>query len=213
MNPSTGPITFQADGALASNGGAVPPQNIDFSMVLTNGAVTPFQWTINFGTGADAAAYGLRDGITGDYGNGTYDPVTGVYQPVQTIFTDYVDGYSDGQLTGLSFNSTGGVDASFSNGQTVEVAKIAITKFTNTEGLERAGSNYFRRTTNSGQGQIGTAGSSGFGVIQGGALEASNVDLTIELTNMILAQRMFESNARVVTSADKVLDTLVNLGR
>ena len=75
------------------------------------------------------------------------------------------------------------------------------------------GGNYFARTSNSGLGQIGTGGSNAFGTVQGGALEASNVDLTVELTNMILAQRMFESNARVVTSADKVLDTLVNLGR
>jgi flagellar hook protein FlgE len=113
----------------------------------------------------------------------------------------------------LSFNQTGGIDARFSNGQVVEVAKVAMTKFSNQDGLERIGGNYFRTTANSGQGQVGVAGSVGFGTIQGGALESSNVDLTVELTNMILAQRMFESNARVVTAADRVLDTLVNLGR
>lgn len=214
-NPSGAPLTFNPDGSLLNNGSGAFA-NIDIQMVLTNGAISPFTFSINFGTPDNAGpppVYGLRDGVTSDFGNGTFDPLTGVYQPNHTIYTDFVDGYPEGQLTGLSFNTTGGVDASFSNGQTVEVAKLALTKFSNTEGLERGGGNYFRRTVNSGQGQIGVAGDSGFGVVQGGALESSNVDLTIELTNMILAQRMFESNARVVTSADKVLDTLVNLGR
>jgi len=93
------------------------------------------------------------------------------------------------------------------------VAKLALSRFSNQDGLERTGGNYFRQTGNSGLAQVGVAGSAGFGLIAGGALEASNVDLTVELTNMILAQRMFESNARVVTAADHVLDTLVNLGR
>jgi flagellar hook protein FlgE len=156
---------------------------------------------------------GLRDGLTGDYGSGSYDPLTGVYTPKQTVYTDFADGYSEGTLTGMSFNQTGGVDARFSNGQSVEVAKLALSKFANQDGLERVGGNYFRSTANSGLAQIGVAGSAGFGEVAGGTLESSNVDLTVELTNMILAQRMFESNARVVTAADHILDTLVNLGR
>ena len=116
-------------------------------------------------------------------------------------------------LIGLSVDQVGGVNATFSNQQTITVAQLALTKFQNQDGLESVGGNRWRTTVNSGQGQVGTAGQNGFGLTQGGALESSNVDLTIELTNMIIAQRMFESNARVVTSADRVLDTLVNLGR
>ena len=208
-------ITFNADGSLASNGngGVNQPLNIPVS----NGAVTGFSFSVNLGTDNTAAAalnppLGLRDGMTGDDGSGTIDAF-GVYTPVQTIYTQTVDGYPEGTLLGLSFNQTGGVDASFSNGHTLEVAKLALTKFDNQDGLSRVGGNYFQKTSNTGLGQIGVAGSVGFGTIQGGALEGSNVDLTVELTNMILAQRMFESNARVVTAADKVLDTLVNLGR
>jgi flagellar hook protein FlgE len=207
-----GPILFNPDGSLLSNGAGGP--NAVINLVTTNGSINPCQFSINFGTDAtqDPAGIGLRDGLTGDFGGGTFDSF-GNYQEVQTVYTAAVDGYSEGTLLGLSFNQTGGVSCTFSNGQTIEVAKLAITKFDNQDGLSRVGGNYFTRTANSGLGQIGTGGSSGFGTIQGGALEASNVDLTVELTNMILAQRMFESNARVVTSADKVLDTLVNLGR
>jgi flagellar hook protein FlgE len=132
---------------------------------------------------------------------------------VQTAYTSAVDGYAEGTITGLNITQTGGVAASFSNGQIITVAKFAMTTFTNPSGLSKAGGNYFAKSANSGLGQIGTAGANGVGTTQGGALEASNVDLTVELTNMILAQRMFESNARVVTAADSVLNTLVNLGR
>jgi flagellar hook protein FlgE len=216
------PITFNADGSLANNGTGTL-QNVTVAIDVPNGAVGPggaagnFAFSLNLGTPNDPLAVpitlGLRDGLTGDYGNGSFDPLTGVYQPQQTVYTDFADGYPQGTLTGLSFNQTGGVDARFSNGQVIEVAKIAMSKFANQDGLERIGGNYFRATANSGLAQVGVAGTVGFGTVQGGALESSNVDLTVELTNMILAQRMFESNARVVTAADRVLDTLVNLGR
>lgn len=217
-------VRFNPDGSLLDNGTTGPVfSNVLIGLAIPNGAVGPggaagtLNFSINMGTENNPAAvpptYGLRDGLTGDYGSGSFDPLTGVYVPKQTAYTAFVDGYAEGTLTGLSFNQTGGINCTFSNNQTVEVAKVAMSKFANQEGLERTGGNYFRQTGNSGLAQIGTAGSEGFGTIAGGALEASNVDLTIELTNMILAHRMFESNARVVTSADKVLDTLVNLGR
>jgi flagellar hook-basal body protein len=216
------PVSFNTDGSLFSNGTGTP-NNVILAMELDNGAIGTgglnnlLRFSLNMGTPADPVGppivAGLRDGLTGDYGNGTYDPLTGVYQPQQTIYTDFVDGYPDGTLTGLSFNQTGGVDARFSNGQVIEVAKVALSKFSNQDGLERIGGNYFRATANSGLAQVGVAGTAGFGLVQGGTLEGSNVDLTVELTNMILAQRMFESNARVVTASDRVLDTLVNLGR
>jgi flagellar hook protein FlgE len=210
-----GPLTFNPDGSLLSNGNA--GVNPTIAVATVNGSVAPFNFSLNFGTDNTANAtgtppLGLRDGLTGDYGSGSFDAF-GVYTPVQTVYTADVDGYSEGTLLGLSFNQTGGVDATFSNGENVEVAKLALTKFDNQDGLTRVGGNYFARTANSGMGQVGVGGANGFGTVQGGALEASNVDLTVELTNMILAQRMFESSARVVTAADKVLETLVNLGR
>ncbi len=209
-------ITFNPDGSLANNSAAVAGTNLAIGPIaLVNGANTPFTFSVNLGQDNNAApgGIGLRDGLTGDYGDGTYDPTTGVYQPVHTVYTSYVDGYPEGTLTGVSIDQVGGINCSFSNGRTIRYAQLAMTKFENSEGLQKAGGNYYAKTVASGLGQIGTAGSSGFGVTVGGALEASNVDLTVELTNMLIAQRMFESNARVVTSADKILDTLVNLGR
>lgn len=208
-------VTFNFDGSLADNGNGGANHAVAFA--TTNGSITPSIFSLNLGTDNAASTtvppIGLRDGVTGDYGGGSFDPITGAYIPIQTVYTDFVDGYSEGTLIGLSFDQTGGINGQFSNNQTITVAQLAMTKFTNAEGLERTGGNYFRKTANSGLGQVGTAGANGFGVIQGGALEQSNVDLTVELTNMIIAQRMFESNARVVTAADRVLDTLVNLGR
>jgi flagellar hook protein FlgE len=213
-------VAFNADGSLATLGAAaggnvtIPGTTYDVNLPLNNGAVgvgpVDFNFSINIGTpNVAATTLGLRDGMTGDYGNGTTNTL-GVYTPVQTAYTKLVDGYPEGTLTGLSFNQTGGVSASFSNGQNLVIAQLAMSTFSNPDGLDRVGGNYFAATANSGNAQIGTAGSNGAGTIQGGALEGSNVDLTVELTNMILAQRMFESNAKVITTASNLLSTLIN---
>jgi flagellar hook protein FlgE len=218
-------ITFNADGSLATLGAATGPvtgtvagTTWDITLPITNGAVGPgagpgtpeFNFSINIGTPNNAGvALGLRDGMTGDFGNGTTNTL-GVYTPVQTATTKFVDGYPEGTLTGVSFNTTGGIVGNFSNGQTLVVAQLAMSTFSNPDGLEKVGGNYFAQTDNSGIAQIQTAGANGAGTIQGGALESSNVDLTVELTNMILAQRMFESNAKVITTSSSLLSTLIN---
>ena len=156
---------------------------------------------------------GLRDGLTGDYGSGSVDPSTGVYIPNSTATATFQDGYADGSLVNVSINQVGQILGTFSNGQTIALAQFAMAGFTNPEGLAKVGSNDFVATDNSGQVRYDTAGANGFGTTQGGALEASNVDLTVELTNMIVAQRMFEANSRVVTSEASILDTLNHLGQ
>ena len=212
-------VQFNGDGSLATLGaaaglGSIPLGATTYSinMALTNGAVGQgpimFNFSINIGT-PNGVALGLRDGMTGDFGNGSTNGL-GVYTPVQTATTKFVDGYPEGTLTGVSFNSTGGIVGNFSNGQTLVVAQLAMSTFANASGLEKVGGNYFAQTDNSGIAQIQTAGANGAGTIQGGSLEASNVDLTVELTNMILAQRMFESNAKVITMASSLLSTLIN---
>jgi len=201
--------------------------------VLGSGAIDPFDFSQNFGTpdtftaaGASnltggfgqalvAGANGLRDGLTGDYGNGTTSVVGGVskYTPNQSVTVEKQDGYSEGVLTNIAVDQTGKVNATFSNNQTIAVAQLALASFNNDGGLNSVGSNYYQTSANSGLAIYGTAGSNGLGTTTGGALEASNVDLTVELTNMVVAQRMFESNARMVTTADSVMSDLVNLGR
>ncbi|HET8594450.1 MAG TPA: flagellar hook-basal body complex protein, partial [Intrasporangium sp.] len=93
------------------------------------------------------------------------------------------------------------------------VGRIALARFTNPEGLEKAGQSAYTGTANSGTAQIGAAGDPGFGSLAGGALEMSNVDLSQEFTNLIVAQRGFQANARIITTSDQVLQELVDLKR
>jgi len=83
----------------------------------------------------------------------------------------------------------------------------------NPEGLNKSGNSYYTASNNSGSIFIGLAGQNGLGLVQGYALEGSNVDLTIELSNLIIAQRGFEVNARSISTTNETLNTLVNLGR
>jgi flagellar hook protein FlgE len=99
----------------------------------------------------------------------------------------------------------------FSNGLKQVVGRVALAKFTNPAGLEKAGDSSYSSTANSGNPQIGEAGGPGFGTLTGGALEMSNVDLSQEFTNLIVAQRGFQANARIITTSDQVLQELVDL--
>ncbi|OQP05354.1 flagellar basal body rod protein FlgG [Geobacillus sp. 44B] len=102
------------------------------------------------------------------------------------------------------------VDAS-GNLQPATNSPIQLAKFANNDGLEKAGDNLFRETPNSGNAQIGAPGANGTGTIVSGALEMSNVDLSEEFTEMIVAQRGFQANARIITTSDEILQELVNL--
>lgn len=211
-------VTFNPDGSLAWNGVSTAANPINPTLTITpigNGAVDPLIVSVNFGTDNNMApgGIGLRDGITGDYGNGTFDPILNQYIPKQTIYTAFVDGYSEGTLISVSVDKTGGLNCTFSNNQTITIAKLALANFANPEGLIRAGDTMFLESANSGKPQVSTAGNAGLGTTTGGTLEASNVDLSVELTNMIIAQRGFESNARIITTSADMLNTLVNLGR
>lgn len=209
-------ITFNSDGSLATNGIAAGTTNPIITLALTDGALTPQVISVNLGTPnavGPPVVVGQRDGLTGDYGNGTINATTLVYTPKQTIYTSFTDGYGEGTLNGVSIDSFGSINCSFSNNQIISMAQLALANFTNPGGLEKAGDTMYAESANSGLAQIGTAGSSGLGTTTGGALEASNVDLSTELTNMIIAQRGFESNARIITTSSEMLTTLVQLGR
>ncbi len=124
------------------------------------------------------------------------------------------DGQSAGSLQGFSVSQDGLLEGSYTNGRTRPIGQIAITNFANPEGMEKAGgSTNYRATVNSGLPQTGVAGSGGRGFIAGGALEMSNVDLAQEFTNLIIAQRGFQANSRVITTSDEMLQEVVNLKR
>lgn len=121
------------------------------------------------------------------------------------------DGYAAGELTGVSVSSDGSLMASYSNGMTRGEGRVALARFTNTQGLAPAGNNNWTVTADAGTVALGVAGTGSFGAIVGSALEASNVDLTAELVNMMTAQRAYQANAQTIKTQDQVFSTLVNL--
>lgn len=123
------------------------------------------------------------------------------------------DGYPLGALQSFTIGQDGVVTGVFSNGRNRPLGQIAMAGFTNPMGLEKAGGSLFRPTVNSGLANIGVAGSGGRGTLLGSTLEMSNVDLAREFTNLIIAQRGFQANSRVITASDELLQDLVNLKR
>ena len=135
------------------------------------------------------------------------------YTGMTSVEIDSQDGRAAGTLESFNISKDGMVIGSFSNGAKQPVAQVAMAKFTNPSGLEKAGDSEYRITANSGGAVLGTAGIGGFGAIQAGSLEMSNVDLSQEFTNLIVAQRGFQANARIITTSDEVLQELTNLKR
>ncbi len=168
----------------------------------------------NTNTPINPALPGLRDGVTGDV-TGSFQIIGGVqtYVPNSTAYGKEQDGYRSGDLIGISVDSVGGIVGQFTNEKSITIAKVAVATFLNPQGLAKSGDSLYSITSNSGTARMNVAGQGGSGITVGGALEASNVDLAVELTNMILAQRGFESNARIITTSADMLDTLVNVGR
>jgi flagellar hook protein FlgE len=122
-------------------------------------------------------------------------------------------GSAAGTLQSFTLGKDGTLVGLFSNGSQASIARIALATFTNPGGLEKAGSSAYRATFNSGNAALGAPGDGGFGSLSGGTLEMSNVDLSQEFTNLIVAQRGFQANARIITTSDEVLQELTNLKR
>ena len=121
------------------------------------------------------------------------------------------DGYSPGQLAGIQFERNGTITARFSNGQTQAVGQVLLATFRNPQGLQPLGGTGWAASFQSGDPIVGAPSEGNLGVLQSGALEESNVDLTAELVNMITAQRVYQANAQTIKTQDQVLQTLVNL--
>ncbi len=121
------------------------------------------------------------------------------------------DGYTTGRLIGIDIDSTGVVQARFTNGRSTQLGQMAIANFSNPQGLQQLGDTNWAQTFSSGQPLNGQAGNSGFGLVQSGALEASNVDITAQLVNMITAQRNFQANAQMIQTSDQITQTIINI--
>jgi flagellar hook protein FlgE len=127
-----------------------------------------------------------------------------------TTATD-VSGYASGTLTGFSVPSNGTVEGTFSNNQTLALGQVAVANFANPEGLTQGSNGSFQATTASGAAVVGVAGDGGNGTITGGSVEQSNVNLSTEFSNMIVAQQSYEANAKALTTLDQVSQATIQM--
>jgi flagellar hook protein FlgE len=173
----------------------------------TNGTVV-FDAAGNYdGAASTASSVTLADGtnINIDLSKATH------FGGPKSLNVTAVDGAPAGTLQGFQIGTDGSITGSFSNGQKMVLGQVAVAGFTNPAGLEKAGDSAYVSSTNSGPAQVNAPGSGGVGTILAGSLEMSNVDLASEFTNLIIAQRGFQANSKVITTSDEVLQTLVNL--
>lgn len=171
-----------------------------------NGATANGALTFNNGVLATGGTLAVG-GVTVDLST-----VTGYAGLTSVAFKDQ-NGSAAGTLQSFSLSKDGTIIGLFSNGDKQAVGRIALATFVNPGGLEKAGGSTYRATVNSGAAQLGGPGQDGLGTLQGGSLEMSNVDLSQEFTNLIVAQRGFQANARIITTSDEVLQELTNLKR
>ena len=165
---------------------------------------------------AGIAVNGLADGaanmdVTWDLYDANNNPLLTQVASQSALSSTNQNGYSSGTLMSFSIGSDGIIQGTFSNGQTNPIAQLALANFANEQGLQRVGANSYLSTLASGAAVIGAPGTGGRGDITGGALEQSNVDIATEFANLIVAQRGFESNAKVVTTFDQVTQDTINL--
>jgi flagellar hook protein FlgE len=188
LNEILGQVRFTADGALS----AYTPTNVNFT---GNNGSSPNQ-NVNIILGTSNAF----DGVT------SFDATSGTSGISQ-------DGFPGGDLVGIRIDQSGTLVGSFSNGRSFGLAQIGMAKFTNNEGLVSDGGNVYLQSANSGDPIIGTAATAGRGFMQSSALEASNVDLSKSLTNLIIIQRGYQANAKTITTSDTLLETLLGIKR
>jgi len=186
-----GHANFNSSGTLlgttdASGTATTTPYVFNFSVPTTDGSATPQALTLNI---AGTTQYGGKNGVNS-------------LQP---------DGYAAGTLTSFTIGADGTLTGNYSNQQTAALGQIALANFSNQNGLVNLGNNVFQQTSQSGVAQISAPGSTNHGVLQGGAVENSNVDLTSQLVDLITAQRNYQANAQTIKTQQTVDQTLINL--
>jgi flagellar hook protein FlgE len=186
---------------------------------------TPVQLTY----GSSGALTAVKDAAGGTNPQaisfGTYTPTTGgaamkvAYNLASTtqygdqfgVTSETQDGYTTGQLSGVSVSSTGVVQAKYTNGQSKALGQVAIANFADQQGLQQVDNTNWVQTFMSGPAVYGQAGGAGVGMIQSGAVENSNVDITTQLVNMITAQRAFQANAEMVSTENQITQTVIGI--
>lgn len=211
-SPTASPSTIGTAQVSFGTGGTGAPAGLVNSITDPSGTTIPyaagtpaaFTITPNFGSGAQAISlnlgtFGQSDGLT-QYA-GTNLTINSVNQ----------NGASAGSFTGLSTNSSGDLIATYSNGQTKAIAQIPVVTFADPNALQRQNGQAFTPTLSSGAALAQTAGSGSAGTITPSSTEASNVDIGSEFSKLIVAQQAYSANAKLVTSADQLLQTTINM--
>jgi flagellar hook protein FlgE len=190
----TGTLQFNSDGALDT--ATTPPLSLSFA----GGATANQPIDIDFGPDI------TNDGSTGLLGTTQFASDSAVSSQSQ-------DGYTSGEFSGLAIDGTGVVQGLYTNGQKVTIGQLAVAKFRSNDGLGRAGQNLWIETRESGTAALGGASTGGRASVSAGALESSNVDLAEEFVGLIQHQRSFSANSKTITTADEMLQELINIKR
>lgn len=188
--PASGSLTFDASGNLVSP--AADVSGISFAGLSDGAAAMTLNWQLFGSNGAGDLSQTVNSGSSA---------------PSSTS----QNGYASGQYQDFSIGSDGTVTASYSNGETQDVGQLVIATVNNEQGLQAVGSSEYAATTASGSASVGVAGSGGRGTIEGSSLEASNVNISSEFSNLIIAQRAFEANSKAVTTFDTVTQDTINM--
>ncbi|WP_435636012.1 flagellar hook protein FlgE [Pseudomonas solani] len=184
---NTGGFAVNADGTLGITGW-VPAQS--------NGA-TPPVWSANGAAAAPTISFDIR-------GSTQFSNAFAVTKVAQ-------DGYTTGQLSGLEIDDEGNIFARYTNGQSKIQGQVVLANFANVQGLTPVGKTSWVQSSESGEPVIGTPRSGTLGALQSGALEASNVDISTELVDLIVAQRNYQANAKTIETENAVTQTIINL--
>ena len=184
-------LSFNSSGQLVNAPSNGTPIVIDLNAVVngtggTNIATTPLLFNLDF---AGTTQFGAANGVN----------------------SLQQDGYTSGRLTGVSVSADGTIRGNYSNGQSKDLAQVALANFTNPNGLASLGGNQWAETSTSGPALVGAPNTGTLGVLQSAAVEESNVDLTAELVKMITQQRNYQANAQSIKTQDQIMQTLVNL--
>lgn len=170
----------------------------------TGTLTSPANGQVNFGSYTPATGASAMN-VTFNFGQSTqFGDAFGVNSVSQ-------NGYTTGSLTGINISSSGIVQANFTNGQSKTLGQLALANFANPQGLQQEGNNEWAQSFESGVAVNGVAGGSGFGSIQSGSLESSNVDITTQLVHMITAERDFQANAQMISATDQVTQSIINI--
>ena len=198
----TGTLTFDSSGNLST---------------ITSGGVT---YTVGTATGdvssVDLAFSGLSDGaddlsVSWNLLNPSDGQILTQVSSTSATSSAVADGYAAGTYESFSVDSDGMVEAYYSNGETVAVAQVALADVQNEQGLENVGNDMYATTVSSGSMNVGVADTGSLGSIKDSALEESNVDISTEFSELIIAQRAFEANSKSITTFDTVTQETINL--